>query len=402
MIKRILVSITLTFLFLISTQNTQASHPQHPYGISAFREYIPIPELQINTPTVIEVPLPSIGLGQHNQAVLEIDTNTWQPSTIVNKIQHPPYQVTIDNNSYPELSDGHRQTYREFAPESEATRNQISILVSYDYPITTSHLMLQLPSNVQAPDSITVSTIDTQNPRIIVNNKTITTTNIQFPQTTAQTWEITLFYTQNLRISEISFVEKDPILLSSIRFLARPDNTYTVYLKPMDPQFLNQQETGNLASAVDVLTIPNTTPIPNPNFVSPDQDSDGISDTTDNCPRHSNPDQHDTNSNGTGDPCDDYDLDGIINAIDNCPDHANQLQQDNDGDGIGDHCDDEESRLTERLTWLPWSGIAVSFIIVFLLIRSTKNQTTTKQTTDNDPSQPNSSKSSPKPSKKLN
>jgi PKD repeat protein len=61
--------------------------------------------------------------------------------------------------------------------------------------------------------------------------------------------------------------------------------------------------------------------------LGPDQDGDGIPDTTDNCPRVANPDQLDQEGDGAGDACD------------NCPEQPNKDQLDRDGDGVGDVCD---------------------------------------------------------------
>ena len=46
-----------------------------------------------------------------------------------------------------------------------------------------------------------------------------------------------------------------------------------------------------------------------------DSDGDGISDDEDNCPDHYNPDQADTNGNGTGDRCD---IDWLWDALQEC------------------------------------------------------------------------------------
>ncbi len=90
-----------------------------------------------------------------------------------------------------------------------------------------------------------------------------------------------------------------------------------------------------------------------------DADSDGVPDSTDNCPLLYNPDQADTDSlpagtapDGVGDVCDNCpavynpgqddvrDLDGVGDACDNCPDVPNPVQEDNgDHDGVGDACD---------------------------------------------------------------
>ncbi len=60
---------------------------------------------------------------------------------------------------------------------------------------------------------------------------------------------------------------------------------------------------------------------------APDLDSDGIADSTDNCPATVNAAQLDADQDGVGDACD------------NCPSAANASQLDADGDSLGDACD---------------------------------------------------------------
>ena len=95
----------------------------------------------------------------------------------------------------------------------------------------------------------------------------------------------------------------------------------------------------------------------------PGPDADG---SEDNCPRHRNVDQIDTDGDGIGDACDDDDGDGYFLAAedlplpqlaeqhglgqpaDNCPDVANPSQLNTDGedpmrgDELGDACDDDD------------------------------------------------------------
>ena len=82
----------------------------------------------------------------------------------------------------------------------------------------------------------------------------------------------------------------------------------------------------------------------------PDADSDGITDSADNCPSVYNPGQQDTDGDNIGDACDtcpldvanDADGDGVCGNVDNCPTVSNPGQQNFDGDSMGDACDPDD------------------------------------------------------------
>jgi hypothetical protein len=75
----------------------------------------------------------------------------------------------------------------------------------------------------------------------------------------------------------------------------------------------------------------------------PDRDDDGKTDSQDNCPTTSNPDQADVDCDRAGDVCDDDDdNDGVTDVTDNCHLVANADQLDFDGDGQGDACDADD------------------------------------------------------------
>jgi hypothetical protein len=88
-----------------------------------------------------------------------------------------------------------------------------------------------------------------------------------------------------------------------------------------------------------------------PNDRYNDKDGDGICGNLDNCVSDANPDQLDTDGDGIGDVCDscpdvheskDEDRDCVLNNEDNCPSVFNPLQGDDDRDGTGNICDSEQ------------------------------------------------------------
>jgi hypothetical protein len=143
---------------------------------------------------------------------------------------------------------------------------------------------------------------------------------------------------------QIGFLDKGSNVDSPITYFPPDliaDQTYYLIVTGCEYMALGHYSsvdfTITIAGAGDII---GGTPTPIPT----DSDSDGVADTSDNCPNDANGGQEDADGDGTGNVCDstpngDNDSDGIDNLKDNCPDDANSGQEDSDSDGAGDACD---------------------------------------------------------------
>lgn len=344
--------------------------------ISAYRFYKDVDIFSINVPTVVEVPFSDEFIERFDFAVLDKITNSFEPhffkqETLINEI---PVSVNTspNTNSASRMIDNNTRTYADF-PLLDNEQGHVQIILSSMSPITSSALTVLLDNNVALPSSVEIyAIVDGQN-RIVVADRKIDQQTIRFPQTVSNRWVITFTFSQPLRISELRLHQENTTKISAraIRFLAQPNHSYRIYFDPDRTVTAPVGEVGNLASAKDVLAI-STAPFQNnPDYIIADIDNDGVPDIRDNCISVANSDQKDVNNNGRGDVCDDFDQDGKINSKDNCPDNPNRDQRDTDGDGIGDVCDKEESRITERYTWIPWAGIGFAAIVLIILLALT-------------------------------
>jgi len=376
--KNFLLFLLLTILLLAlpAIIQTQASEPRVSSIIAAYRSYKDINNLSLKAPTVIEVPFGGDFMERFDFAVVDKTTNSFEPyyfkqETLINEI--PVFiAASINNKESSKMIDKNTNTYTDFPlPDNAQGKTQITLISPS--PITSSFLTILLDANVALPTTVEIRALVKGRSAIVVASKPIHEQTIRFPQTTSNRWDITLTYSQPLRISELRLNQDnaEKANVRAIRFLAQPGHSYRVYFDPDRPVNPPVGEAGNLALASDVLVMQKTPFYNNDQYVIADRDNDGIADIYDNCVSVSNPDQTDVNSNGRGDACDDFDQDGIINSQDNCPNNPNRNQLDEDGDGIGDACDKEESRLTEKHAWIPWLGIAFAGVVLVILFALT-------------------------------
>lgn len=360
--------------FLALTANAQSlPKNQNSEAITAFRLYKEVNNLQLVTPTVVELPFSNDLLERFDFAVLDKNTNNFEPYFFQQKnmINATPVFISTNPsvNNASMMNDNNTKTYTDFVlPEN--TQGNVKITISSNKEITSSALTAVLGNNVSLPNYVEIRAQVAGENRIIVASKRMDSQTINFPQTTSNKWTITFLFGQPLRISELRLKQDDYTQTNSqsLRFLAQSGHNYKVYFEPDRLANIKVGESANLVSAEEVFVLSPALSQNNPAYVIADIDGDKIPDIRDNCVEIANFDQQDINMNGRGDACDDFDKDGISNEKDNCQNNPNRNQADIDGDGIGDVCDTEESRITERNAWLPWAGIAFACIVLVVLL----------------------------------
>ncbi len=380
-LKIVLILITALNFTGVLVANAQGM-PQNIASstISAYRFYQDFDHISIKVPTVVETSFPNDFIEQFYFAVLDKTTNSFEPyffkqETLLNQVP-----VSVSSNpailSTNRMIDNDTQTYADF-PLPDNAQGTAQIILSSATPIASSVLVTLFDNNVALPNSVEIrALVDGQN-RIVVANRRMDQQTVRFPQTTSKQWSIIFTFGQPLRISELRLLQDNAKKTSqrTLRFLAQPSHSYRIYFDPdrLSPTAVG--ESGNLVSAKDVLVVSATISQSNSNYIIADVDGDGVPDIRDNCVSVPNADQVDLNNNGRGDACDDFDQDQIINSKDNCPNIPNWDQKDSDGDGIGDACDNEESRFTERHTWIPWAGMGFAALVLILLLALTARST---------------------------
>jgi hypothetical protein len=340
---------------------------------SAYRQLLTAPITnRLTIPTIVQIPLNDISFERPVFAVYEVETHEWVQGQYQSnsQSQSTSQQVSVAGVSLPELSDNNLRTTKEFrvAAQSSATTR---LRISSARPITSAALMVQFDRNVRLPESVQIESGIDDISQIVLATTPVTSNEIVFPPTTASEWEIIFTHRQPLRLSELRFVDEatTPKITKELRFLAQPGMTYVVYLDPDRNVPTIGRESGNLwqrQTGAVIVTEPNNI-MTNPAYVMSDQDRDGETDKSDNCPAVSNPDQTDIDNNAVGDACEDFDRDGVSNQVDNCLNLPNQNQIDTDGDAIGDDCDDAESRLTEKYQWIPWVALALAVVAILAM-----------------------------------
>ncbi len=352
-------------------------------------------------------------------AILEKETNRiqpylteniWEPNnTQVVAIENSPVRTPITN-----LFDKDFRTKTSFNFEESSGYSYLTLKLTQ--PVKTSQISIYLDSNVTLPERAKISSVNQQKQLETIRSEAlISSPFIEFPEVTSDTFRVELFHTQPLRLQEIEIGKPtNNILKTHLLWLARPGQTYRIYLNADRPALVPTTEEGSLVNISDTPSAIDPSEVtPNPNYREEDTDKDGIPNKKDNCPALANPDQKDVDNNRKGDVCEDRDGDRIVDGNDNCPtypnnqqidtdtnkigdvcedvdndripngkdncsDISNPDQKDTDQDKNGDVCDQEESRFFERKEFINWIVLLVACVFVgilgFLVLKSSKSQ----------------------------
>lgn len=340
--------------------------------LAAFRHYKDVSPADLPAPTVVEVPFGNEPIERFNFALQNKTSGAFEPYLFRKETRANEVPFVLNSNATSgsgRMNDGDTESYSEFFLPEDGGVGLARIRITSQKLVTSSSLSVVLDNHVALPNMIEIIASADASRRVVLAKSRMDWQTVRFPKTSAREWEISFSYSQPLRISELRLVQEDVSYADSqaLRFLAKPGESYRIYFDPDRNIDIPTGEGGNFFTDEDVVVLPFSPSFQNAEYTPADVDGDKIKDILDNCVSVSNPLQEDINGNGRGDACDDFDKDGIINSVDNCPENPNRNQADEDGDSVGNACDGEESRITERLSWLPWAGMGLAGLVLVIL-----------------------------------
>ncbi len=345
--------------------------------LAAFRFVKYIPQQNISIPTVVEFPLSQTEISQQPFLLYEIESDKTVNFSIQTIYGKQPIKISTDAQSSIDITQLHDTNSNSFfEATADGTEKTTTLHYRSTAAITSSMLKITLAPNAFEPTNVTILALSSTDGvwKTVASQVGYRGGLIVFPQEQASEWQIVFSHKQPLRMAEVEMVSATPSVASynAIRFLAEPGKLYYLYLSPDRSVSVPYAEYTNLEGPISTINrIDTPISVTNSLYAKADIDNDSVIDEVDNCPTVANTDQKDVNGNRIGDACEDFDRDGVMNNRDNCPNNPNANQADADSDKYGDVCDPEESRLTERIWWLPWLGIAVGFGTVMAIFYST-------------------------------
>lgn len=364
----IIMSFTAPFLAFAATDSGN--------DLSVFRSMYSVKPIELTFPTPVKVTLQNAQ--NFGVAVVEEKDGKAQPVAITKKVKNDYPDVRVletsavrgDKNDF---IDKNQKTIAEF--DLDKDEGVAFINLEFSKPLTSSTLHLELDNYVALPYAVSIEANIGGEWVTALAKEEYPSDTISFPQRTSKSWRINFKHAQPLRLREITFADDNSLDMKDgedVVWLAKPGETYKLYADAATYVDIDTGESGNLLqNPDDIKTTTLGSKGTNPTFKDPDADSDGIPNYRDNCVNLSNPDQKDLDNDKIGDDCEDHDKDGVIDSKDNCPQDPNASQVDTDGDKIGDVCDKEESRVTEKMPWLPWAAMGVAALVTIGVVIQT-------------------------------
>ena len=361
------------FIFAIVVPSVRTVDATTPAEIqSAFRLYAPIEINQLTVPTLVEISYDTPTIERAEVAVFDETKGSLIPGQSV--FGYPNTLSFSASSEEALMTDNLYNTCSTFwLPEGDG-QGVVTLQFETETVISASGLVLSLDAGTILPKTVSIFAVVDGTHRTLVAKREIKSTIILFPAVSARNWQFDFSFNQPLRICEINLVtENRPQDYYMARFLAQPGHSYSLYYDADRypgyadlgdvPNFF-PQDTRNNPVLFASLGMPQNNPV----YVIADVDKDGVPDIGDNCGKVVNPNQEDLDNDGIGDNCEDFDQDGLLGGFDNCPNDPNRYQEDTDGDEVGDVCDSEESRLTEKYPWLPWTGIGIAAVVLISML----------------------------------
>jgi hypothetical protein len=343
--------------------------------LDSFRQIQQLVLPTFSTPSVVDAIVEDAPLNPYRVAVVDSTEQKIVPHIEkVHAVSQPRVSYTasaLNTDVTSSVLDQNAKTYYTYGVPVGGGVFESVLNIRAVSPVSLTALNVVYGENGYMPRSIEIRVVRDGKEEIVLAPSIWSGARTSFPVTTAQEWQIRFQHTQPLLIAEIVPEQSSSVDTGKriVRFLAYPNHVYHLYTHADKNVYVQTEEVPLLYTTPEreILSPLSVVSIQNTSFAPADDDGDGVPNIRDNCASVPNADQIDVNQNAIGDICDDFDRDGIRNNQDNCPDQTNANQNDADGDRIGDVCDEEESRLTEKYTWLPWIGIISAALVVGVL-----------------------------------
>jgi Thrombospondin type 3 repeat len=336
----------------------------------AQKQKLETPTLQL--PTVVKAVYPKAVT--QDLAIFDQDQKIQQLQVVPTKTETKKTTLINSNlysNGYLEnMSDQNSDTFAGF----DLTQKNLKLFINFQQDIETDYIQFDMDLEAIKDNQQPEYTVTKDGKQLFAGQGQSGRVNL--PQiTTLKEVQVEIKFPSRVKIYEIKTRQTGvPFTSTEIYFLAKPNQTYTLYSSPLTASFF-ENSYSNLKDDKNQVVATLKSIEKNERYQTKDSDGDGILDISDNCKLVVNPDQKDLDSNKIGDACEDRDKDGVIDGKDNCPLDYNPDQKDTDNDGKGNVCDKDDSRWLQNNQSVVWIGLILVALILGVLSYITLQRT---------------------------